>query len=124
MMIHSISQLVPLQGAVVRPDNRAPGPYAKLDGKESQTDGVNVLNGSDKVPGQPEINAAVTQLNRHVQEANYNLQFSIDEASGRNVIRVIDAETREVIRQFPMEEVLALSKAVVGSGGLLFNGQA
>ena len=124
MTIHSISQLVPLSVMVGRPDQRAVGPYEKVDGKESRADAANILNGSDKAPGQPEIDEAVTQLNRYVQETNYNLQFSIDEASGRNVIRVIDAETREVIRQFPMEEVLALSKAVVGSGGLLFNGHA
>lgn len=124
MTIHSISQLVPLSVVVGRPDYRAAGPYAEVNGKEAQAEVTNSLNGSDKAPGQPEIDAAVTQLNRHVQETNYNLQFSIDEASGRNVIKVIDAETREVIRQFPMEEVLALSKAVAGSGGVLFNGHA
>ena len=124
MTIHSISQLVPLTGAVARPANRTFGPDGMAAGKVLQTDSTSDTNASEKAPGQPEFEAAVTQLNKHAQEANYNLEFSIDEASGRSVIKVIDADNGEVIRQFPLEEVLALSEAVVGSGGLLFSGRA
>lgn len=47
------------------------------------------------------------------------LEFSIDEDSGRNVVKVIDSDSGEVIRQFPSEEVLKLSSvAKSGKGGL------
>lgn len=47
------------------------------------------------------------------------LEFSIDEDSGRNVVKVIDSDSGDVIRQFPSEEVLKLSSlARNGKGGL------
>ncbi|WP_340674596.1 flagellar protein FlaG [Paraperlucidibaca sp.] len=47
------------------------------------------------------------------------LEFSIDEDSGRNVVKVIDSDSGDVIRQFPSEEVLKLSSvAKSGKGGL------
>jgi len=37
---------------------------------------------------------------------NFRLQFSVDEATGKTVIRVINAETQQVIRTIPPEEIL------------------
>jgi flagellar protein FlaG len=39
-----------------------------------------------------------------------NLQFSIHEASGHVIVKVIDTETDEVIRQIPSEAILALAE--------------
>jgi flagellar protein FlaG len=57
-----------------------------------------------------ELNAAVQQMNTYVQNIQRDLQFSIDEESGRNVVKVIDSKSKEVIRQIPSEEVLALAR--------------
>lgn len=47
------------------------------------------------------------------------LEFSIDEDSGRNVVKVIDSDSGDIIRQFPSEEVLKLSSlAKSGKGGI------
>jgi flagellar protein FlaG len=40
------------------------------------------------------------------------LQFSVDDELGRVVIRVVDPETREVIKQFPSEDAIALAKSL------------
>jgi flagellar protein FlaG len=48
-----------------------------------------------------------------------SLQFSLDKDSGKTVVKVMDTETNEVIRQIPTEEVLALSQAVDKFKGLL-----
>jgi flagellar protein FlaG len=55
-----------------------------------------------------ELPRLVGQLNELVQAIRRELEFSVDEQSGRTVITVVDAETREVIRQIPPEEVLTL----------------
>jgi flagellar protein FlaG len=47
------------------------------------------------------------------------LSFRVDESSGRTVITVLDATTREIVRQIPSEEVLALARAIETSGALL-----
>lgn len=54
----------------------------------------------------------VEQLNNHAQAINRDLQFSVDDASGRTVIRVVNSETSELVRQIPSEEVLRLSQTI------------
>lgn len=56
------------------------------------------------------IQASVTRLNEYVQNYHRELQFNVDEQSGRTVIKVVDAETDEVIRQIPAEEMLVLAQ--------------
>jgi flagellar protein FlaG len=76
-----------------------------------------------------EISRAVTQLNEYVQTIHRELEFSVDEASGHTVIRVLDALSGRVIRQIPGDEVLALAKTVTPDGqpprpGFLMAGKA
>ena len=40
------------------------------------------------------------------------VEFSLDADSGRVVVKIIDSATQEVVRQIPMEEMLALAKAL------------
>jgi|LNFM01.1.fsa_nt_gb flagellar protein FlaG len=53
-----------------------------------------------------------------------NLQFLTDPHSGRTVVQVIDAKTRQVIRQLPSEEALAITKAIDRLQSLLVREQA
>jgi len=57
-----------------------------------------------------ELESAVRNLNDYVQNVQRNLQFNIDDDSGHTIIKVIDSETEELIRQMPSEEVLAMSR--------------
>lgn len=59
-----------------------------------------------------ELQGVVKSLNEHVQMINRNLQFSVDEDSGRSVIRVVNAETQELVRQIPSEEALRISRHI------------
>ena len=57
-----------------------------------------------------ELEKAVEGLNNHVQSVQRELQFSVDQDSGRTVIKVMDMETQEVIRQIPSEEALSVAR--------------
>ena len=58
---------------------------------------------------QPEnIRESVGQLNEAVQNIRRELHFTVDDYTGKTIIRVIDSSTQEVVRQIPAEEVLAL----------------
>ena len=59
-----------------------------------------------------ELQNVVKRLNENVQMVNRDLQFSVDEQSGRSVIRVVNAETQELVRQIPSEEVLRISQYI------------
>lgn len=53
---------------------------------------------------------AVVDLNDYVQRVGREIHFSVDDDSGQTVIKVMNAETKEVIRQIPPDEVLALAE--------------
>mgnify|MGYP001608458864 CR=1 FL=1 len=71
-----------------------------------------------------ELSQAVKQINDFVQDIQRNIEFSVDDDTGRTVIRVYDSSTEELIRQIPNEEVLELAKNLKQNNGLLFNAKA
>jgi flagellar protein FlaG len=70
------------------------------------------------------LQEAMAGLSELIQSQRRSLQFSVDAISGRTVIRVLDAETQEMIRQIPAEEVVNLSRWLKGSSGALFDANA
>lgn len=56
------------------------------------------------------LKEAITRLNEYVQSVQRDLQFNLDETSGKTVIKVLDRNTQEVIRQIPDELVLKLAR--------------
>jgi flagellar protein FlaG len=70
------------------------------------------------------LDNAVKQLNDYIQSVRRDLQFSIDKDSGRTVIKVVDSQTKEVIRQYPAEEVLKAAKELSTGNGLLIRVKA
>ncbi len=53
--------------------------------------------------------AVVEQLNQFIQRVSRDLQFSVDEATGKSLITVRDGKTDEVIRQIPAEHLVKLA---------------
>ncbi len=56
------------------------------------------------------LQVAVSQINDYVQNLQRNLQFTVDETTGKDVVTIIDSESKEVIRQLPSEEALELAR--------------
>ena len=57
-----------------------------------------------------DVKAAVEQMKDFAQVMSRQLQFDVDDDSGRTVIRVLDKDSGDIIRQIPPKEVLALAK--------------
>lgn len=75
-------------------------------------------------PKRADVEAAVAAAREQVRSTNSNLQFSIDEESGKTVVRVLDGATNEVIRQFPSEEMLAIARNLGRLEGMLLDKKA
>lgn len=77
---------------------------------------VEPSNGVDAERSVPNDTAQVREVARQLegwlQQSSRSLQFTVDESSGRVVITVQDAATRETIRQIPSEEVLRLARSL------------
>ena len=56
------------------------------------------------------IDDAVEDINEYIQSVQRELQFSVDKDSGHTIIKVMDMETNEVIRQIPNEEALKFAR--------------
>jgi flagellar protein FlaG len=52
------------------------------------------------------------------------LEFHTDAETGRVVVKITDSATGELVRQIPMEEMLALAKSLDRLQGLLFQTKA
>ena len=55
-----------------------------------------------------QLDKVAQQLQDFVGEMNRGLEFSVDKDSGRDVIKVIDKTSGDLVKQFPSEEVLTL----------------
>jgi len=65
-----------------------------------------------------DLSKVVASLNDYAQNVKRDLQFSMDETSGRTVITVRDSESEEIIRQIPPESAIALESYLRSEGRL------
>ncbi|WP_236183567.1 flagellar protein FlaG [Pseudomonas protegens] len=70
------------------------------------------------------LKMAVQEIEKFVQSVKRNLEFSIDEPSGKVVVKVIASDSGEVVRQIPNEEVLKLANSLNDASSLLFSAKA
>lgn len=66
-----------------------------------------------------DVERALMRLNELMQESQRSLRFQVDELSGRTIITVFDETTKEVVRQIPPPELLALVRRLEQAGSLL-----
>ncbi|MCC7702143.1 flagellar protein FlaG [Janthinobacterium sp. GW460P] len=79
---------------------------------------------ASKEPSREQLNKAVSELNQSSQIKTQGIEFSIDEDSQRTVVKVIDQETKEVLRQIPTREALELAKTFDSAKGSLISQSA
>lgn len=91
---------------------------------ENVQQNANAQEQAQRVPSAGELQKALEEVAKAVAPMAQSLQFSLDKDSGKTVVKVMDTDTNEVIRQIPSEEVLAISKAVNKLKGLLIKQEA
>lgn len=67
-----------------------------------------------------QLEKVAQQLQDFIGEMNRSLEFLVDKDSGRDVIKVLDKSTGELVKQYPSEEVLGIiSKLSNATGNLI-----
>ncbi|GAB3030406.1 flagellar protein FlaG [Bowmanella dokdonensis] len=106
-------------------------PAVKNEQQQSETEVLKAEEAKAKAQSadkESSVESAIEEIRDFVQTQRRDLNFSYDEGSRRSVIKVTDAESGDVIRQIPSEEVLKLAERIrnlqseVGAAvGVLFN---
>lgn len=68
-------------------------------------------------PSQEQIRQAVDKINKSIK--NSDLQFGIHEATNRVTIKVVDKDSKEVIKELPPEKTLDMIAKVWEMAGIL-----
>lgn len=89
------------------PSNVAAQPSTKLELPQAA-----VKPAAEQPPSTEQVKGAVENINKVLKQANKNLEFSVDETTKRQMFKLTDVETGDVIRQYPTEEMLSISRAI------------
>lgn len=110
--------------AAVRETER---PFAVSESQKSSGVAQELQDSGAKAAHAPErVEQTVMRMNEYLREIRRDLNFSVDDDSGRVVVKVINTETNEVIRQIPSEEALELAERLRNhdDGGLFVSERA
>ena len=61
----------------------------------------------------------IEKANKDLVIANRALEFSVHEGTKEIMVKVVDAETKEVIREIPSEKVLDMVASMLERAGIL-----
>lgn len=103
--------------AAIKPDNNIVSQIASLEIKK-----IDVVESSQ--PSKEAIAKAANDIQNFVKDMGRNLNFSVDEVTGYNVVRVINPETNELVRQLPSEELLKIARNMQDLGSVLVSQKA
>lgn len=107
--IKNISTTQPIQG------NKVGLNEAKV------TVGEKIVNKDKESLSLEEIESVIKELNQFVQIFNTKIAFEIDKETKKTILRIVDVETNEVVRQIPPEELLKISRRISELLGLIIN---
>ncbi len=91
---------------------------------ERAVKGVNASDADKTAVSREELEAATKDVEEFVSGLTNDLKFSIDDDTGRQVVKIVDIKTDEVLRQIPSEEMLAIAKALDKIKGLFIKNTA
>lgn len=101
---------------------------AAPQGAPVQTGKVPSVVVPESAPQQPrpeQVQKAVASMKQLIEaKAPNSLSFSVDDATGKTVVRVSDAKTGEMIRQIPSEELLEIARSLDQMQGMLLRDKA
>jgi len=109
----SVENVPSQRGEVKRAEGEEKTPR-KVEKKPAAQEEVKVVN--------KELFAkAVEELNQNINMFNSKVSFSVDEDTGKTVIKISERDTNKVIREIPPEALLKLASKLNEIIGMLFD---
>jgi flagellar protein FlaG len=114
VVAHGVSGSQPEAQLAIKQQVSAPAPQAEV--------GKTEVDHGEADPA--ELKQRVDELNAAMKQHGSSVQFSIDDDSGRTIVKVVDTDTDTVLRQYPSREMLAISKQIDKFQGMFVKTQA
>jgi flagellar protein FlaG len=70
---------------------------------------------------QSQLNKYTEKLSKVMEILNHSIRFAVDDDSDRMIVKIVNSETNEVIRQIPPKEVLQLMHRLDQMVGLMLD---
>lgn len=97
---------------------------SQMENQAKEQDNSDTFKNLDKKVQNEIIQKSIEDLNKKMSMLNSQLKIEIDEDTGIQVVKIVDKETKEVIRQLPPDVILKIAKYIDEVTGLLFNEKA
>jgi len=68
-----------------------------------------------------QLNKYAEKLSKVMEILNHSIRFAVDDESDRMIVKIVNSETNEVIRQIPPKEVLQLMHRLDQMAGLMLD---
>ena len=100
----------------------------QLNKSEAKVANSNLLSVEDEQSSNSKsplsVEDAVKRISDFVAPTQSELSFSVDQVSGVQVVKIMDSQSNEVIRQFPSKEAIEIARALDKLQGLLIRDKA
>tara|TARA_R110000868_G_scaffold405641_3_gene685243 strand:- start:1251 stop:1664 length:414 start_codon:yes stop_codon:yes gene_type:complete len=106
----NLAEIIPARPIVAKENQETNVLLEKQQNPQDFSKSAEKEESTERVLSSQEISEAVEGLSKFANTTNRQLNFSIDEGTDKQVVKVTDAESGEVIRQIPSEEILRLSE--------------
>ncbi len=67
---------------------------------------------AEQQPSAEQLKNVVDNINKVLKQTNKSLEFSVDESTDKQIVKLVDMDTGDLIRQYPTEEMLAISRSI------------
>jgi flagellar protein FlaG len=115
-MITNVTSKVDLPAAANNRSQTVALPKTKSVGERTHGSDFSFASPTDRVA----LEHAVSKLKEVLQQSGSHLQIEVDPDLDRVIVKILNGDSGEVIRQIPPKEVIDLAKNLSGAKGALF----
>lgn len=108
-MTDQVNPLVSLVAGMAKTVPVTSPPSSKPTPKPAESKVTNLEKRGESV-SKENLEAAASDVQDYFQQLPTDIKFVVDKSTGTYYFKIIDPETKEVIRQVPSEEVLAMAR--------------
>ena len=94
-------------------------PEKEQDGSEENGSQQQAATGQQSQAMPEQLKKAIAEMNKNINNTNQEAVFGVHEQTNRVMIKIIDKETKEVVKEFPPEKTLDMIAKLWEMAGIL-----